>query len=91
MLEKDPRSSFKTSRGLRVLVFSFVAAVILTSVLISVVRFLWDEFLRQWFGGAAYQPQPLFILPAMGLIAALLAKMLWDMAEMRLVPARRRR
>lgn len=91
MLEKDPRSNYKASRGLRVLAFSLVAAVILTSLLIVIVRFVWDKFLRYPFNGNPYQAQPLIILLAMGLIAAMLAKMLWDMAEMRVAPARRRK
>lgn len=96
MLEKDPRSDFKTSRGLRVLAFSLVAAIILTSLLVVTVRFLWDEFLRHipvlkdLTGGAPYSPQPLIILPAMGLITALIGKMLWDLAQGRVVSPRRR-
>lgn len=90
MLEKDPRGAYKTSRGLRALAFSTVAAIILVSVLVVTVRFLWDEFLRHPLNMGPYEPNPYFLLPAMALIAGLLAKMIWDAAEGR-TPQRRRK
>lgn len=90
MLEKDPRRKFRTSRFLRVLVFSLLASITLVSLLIVVVRFIWDGFVAEAVGGGAYNPQPLFIVPSMGIIAFILAKILWDAAEGRAPKPRRR-
>lgn len=81
MLEKDPRASYKISRQLRILVFSLVASIVLVSLLIVFVRFVWDTFVVPNFGQAPYNSNPFFVVPAMILIAAFLGKLLWDTAE----------
>lgn len=81
MLEKDPRASYKISRQMRILAFSLVAAIVLVSILIVSVRFVWDTFVVPNFNQSAYNSNPLIVVPAMILIAAFLAKLLWDTAE----------
>jgi hypothetical protein len=81
MLEKDPRAKYNLSRQLRILVFSLVASVVLVSLLIVFVRFVWDTFIAPNFGQAPYNSNPFFVVPAMVLIAAFLGKLLWDTAE----------
>ena len=89
MLEKDPRSRYNMSRQLRILVFSLVISIVLVSLLIVVVRFLWDTIAVPNFGQAPYNSNPIFVVPAMVLIAAFLGKLLWDTAEEK--PATRRK
>lgn len=76
MLEKDPRRRFNTSRLLRILVFSFVVATVVVSFLIVAVRFIWENAT-----GNNYDSNPLLILPAIVVITAMMAKLLWDSAE----------
>jgi hypothetical protein len=89
MLEKDPRAAYKLSRQLRVLVFSLVASIVLVSLLIVFVRFVWDTFVVPNFNQAPYNSNPFFVVPAMLLIAAFLGKLIWDTAEEK-VPVRRK-
>lgn len=81
MLEKDPRARYNLSRQLRILVFSLVTSVVLVSLLIVVVRFFWDRFIVPNFGREPYNSNPIFVVPAMILIAVFLGKLLWDTAE----------
>lgn len=81
MLENDPRRRFNVSRLLRVVLFSFVAAVIIVSLLIVSVRFVWDNFVAGPLGQGPYDSNPIIVLPAMVVIAALLTKVLWDNAQ----------
>lgn len=81
MLETDPRRRFNTTRLLRVALFSFVASTVVVSVLIVLVRFLWDRFIAPAVGRDPYNADPLFVLPAIGLIAILMTKVLWDNAQ----------
>ena len=101
MLENDPRSSYRMSRRLRVLAFSVVASMVLVSLLIVIVRFLWDTFVvgtafGEFLAGLPYidDPQPYrstpyIVVPAMLLIAAFLGKLLWDTAEETRSPQRK--
>lgn len=89
MLEVDPRKSYKVSRQLRVLVFSLVASIVLVSLLIVVVRFVWDNFVAPMLDQAPYNSNPIFVVPAMFLIAAFLGKILWDAAEGRVARPRK--
>jgi hypothetical protein len=81
MLETDPRPAFKVSRGLRVLAFSVVTALVLVSTLIVVVRFFWDKWLAPLLNKGPYDANPLLVVPAIAVIAALFAKVIWDAAE----------
>jgi hypothetical protein len=81
MLEKDPRARYNLSRQLRILVFSLVVSIVLVALLIVVVRFVWDSFIVDAFHQAPYNSNPIFVVPAMILIAAFLGKLLWDTAE----------
>lgn len=90
MLEQDPRGKYRISRFLRVLALSLLASITLVTLLIVVVRFVWDSFVAGLVGGGAYNPQPIFIVPSMGIIAFILAKILWDAAEGRAPKPRRR-
>lgn len=81
MLEHDPRRDYRISRGLRTLAFSFVAALVLVSLLIVVVRFLYDTYVAPALGREPYSSRVEFIVPAIIVITAILAKLLWDLAE----------
>lgn len=81
MLEHDPRHSYRWSRQLRVLAFSLVASIVLVSLLIVMVRFVWDNFAAPAFDQGPYNSNPIIVVPAMLIIAAFLAKLLWDNAE----------
>jgi hypothetical protein len=81
MLETDPRRRFQTTRLLRVALFSLVSAAVIVSILIVIVRFLWDNFAAKLLNQGPYDANPLLVLPAMVVIAALMAKVLWDNAE----------
>ena len=81
MLEHDPRRDYRTSRILRVSAFSLFASIVLVTLLIVVVRYLWDNFLAKALNRAPYESNPILVIPAIVIIAGILGKLLWDIAE----------
>ncbi|MBI2078009.1 MAG: hypothetical protein HYT80_06530 [Euryarchaeota archaeon] len=97
MLEHDPRHDFRMSRVLRILVFSFVVSTVFVGVLIALMRFLWDAYLRhipvvqQSLGGGEYNAQPLLVVPMIFIVTGVMAMGLWANAEGKVRPARLRK
>lgn len=84
MADPDPRfpsKEYKTSRRLRLLIFSFVAASLLVSMFVVLFSFVWNEFLAEPFRRSPYQARIEFLVPAILLITGLIFLRLWDAAE----------
>lgn len=91
MLENDPRRAFRMSRILRVAVFSFIVSTVLVLVLITLVRFLWDAWLRHlapkmpfvggYFDGGEYSAHPLLVVPMIVFVSAVMGWGIWGNAE----------
>jgi hypothetical protein len=95
MLAHDPRPNYRTSRLLRLGVFSLVVAIVLTSTVVAVmgpvvtslrhVPFIGD------FVGGGWAPNVLIIGPLFVAVAALIGFTLWEAAGEKRTRARSRR
>lgn len=87
----NPRGHLLT-RLMRLFAFSFVASVLLVSLLIVVISFVWDQFVAPALDRPPYAPRVEFIVPSILLVTAIVAKLQWDASMGRLaVPRLRRR
>jgi hypothetical protein len=75
---QDPQSSmpphdYRVSRGLRLLVFSFVAAALVVSAFVVSFRWIWDSFLAEPLGRGAYEARAEILVPSILILTLLIA------------------
>lgn len=83
----NPRNH-QITRLIRLLLFSIVTAILVVSLLIVVISFVWDRFLAEPLNRPPYAPRIEFVAPSIVLVALIFSKILWDAAEGRSGPAR---
>lgn len=76
----NPRDR-RLTRLMRLLLFSFVAATLIVSLLIVLIAFVWDRFVAPALGQAPYAPRVEFVIPSILLITAILGKIIWDASQ----------
>lgn len=80
----------KLTRLMRLFAFSFVAAILLVSLLIVFISFVWDEFVAARLDRPPYEARIEFVVPSIILVALIISKLLWDAAEGRTGGSRKR-
>lgn len=85
-----PAKQYRTTRLLRLAVFSLVVSALSVSVFLVAFRFLYNELVIPITKGAEYTTHVPLVLLSIVLIAFVFGRLLWDAAEGRVAPPRKK-
>lgn len=68
-----PPRDYRVSRGLRLYLFSFVAAALVVSAFVVSFRWIWDTFVAEQLNRGAYEARAEILVPSIVLLTFLIA------------------